>query len=202
MQRQLSQADQKTHSVVFIDDIREQREVNGLRVLRYAEFLAHESPEKFFNIAVSDPKHRQRLAEQCLADGLLPFPIRAAESVCYEPNEIGVGSILCAYSVVTVNATIGRFFHANINSYVAHDCVIGDFVTFAPRVNCNGRVIVEDFVTVGTGAVIRNGEPGGAPIVIGTGAVVGMGAVVTRSVPPGITVVGNPAREISSTVRN
>jgi len=30
--------------------------------------------------------------------------------------------------------------------------------------------------------------------VIGRGAVVGMGAVVTKNVPPGVTVVGNPAR--------
>ena len=31
-------------------------------------------------------------------------------------------------------------------------------------------------------------------IVIGKGAVVGMGAVVPKSVPPGVTVIGNPAR--------
>ena len=34
----------------------------------------------------------------------------------------------------------------------------------------------------------------GNPLVIGKGAVVGMGAVVTKNVPPGETVIGNPAR--------
>lgn len=76
---------------------------------------------------------------------------------------------------------------------MAHDCVVGDFVTFTPRVCCNGYVHIEDHAYIGTGAVLKQGRPG-QPLVIGRGAVVGMGAVVTKSVPPGATVVGNPAR--------
>jgi acyl-[acyl carrier protein]--UDP-N-acetylglucosamine O-acyltransferase len=97
--------------------------------------------------------------------------------------------------MVTSNAKIGRFFHCNIYSYIAHDCEIGDFVTFAPRVNCNGAVIVEDYAYIGTGAIIRQGTSS-RPIVIGKGAVVGMGAVVNKSVPPYTTVIGNPAVEL------
>jgi len=41
---------------------------------------------------------------------------------------------------------------------------------------------------IGSGAVILGG------VTIGEGALVGAGAVVTRDVPPGTTVVGNPAR--------
>ena len=71
--------------------------------------------------------------------------------------------------------------------------MIGDFVTFAPGVKCNGNVVIEDHAYIGAGAVIKQGQPG-APLGIGHGAVVGMGAVVTKSVPAGATVVGNPAR--------
>ena len=101
--------------------------------------------------------------------------------------------MLCPFVTLTSNIRIGQQFHANIHSYVAHDCVIGDFVTFAPGVHCNGNVVIEDHAYIGTGAVIKQGQPG-QPLVIGKGAVVGMGAVVTRNVSAGTTVVGNPAK--------
>jgi acetyltransferase-like isoleucine patch superfamily enzyme len=122
--------------------------------------------------------------------------VRAANVVVMDAVTIGPGSILSPFVTVTSNARIGRHFQANLYSYVAHDCVVGDYVTFAPAVRCNGNVTVEDHAYVGTGAILRQGKPG-APLVIGRGAVVGMGAVVTRSVPPGVTVVGNPARPMA-----
>jgi hypothetical protein len=76
---------------------------------------------------------------------------------------------------------------------VAHDCIIGDYVTFAPSVKCNGNVIIEDGAYIGTGAVIKQGTREN-PIVIGQNAIVGMGAVVTKSVEAGTVVVGNPAK--------
>ena len=53
------------------------------------------------------------------------------------------------------------------------------------------KTIIEDDVVIGSNASILCG------ITIGKGAVVGLGAVVVNDVPPGVTVVGNPARVIS-----
>jgi UDP-2-acetamido-3-amino-2,3-dideoxy-glucuronate N-acetyltransferase len=47
---------------------------------------------------------------------------------------------------------------------------------------------IDDDASIGSGATIMCG------IRIGKGAMVGAGAVVTRDVPPGATVIGNPAR--------
>jgi sugar O-acyltransferase (sialic acid O-acetyltransferase NeuD family) len=160
-------------------------------VLALEAFLAGEG-ERRFNIAIADHAVRRRIAERLQAAGAVPFAVVAPHSVQLDGNEVGEGAILCAFTTVTSNARIGRFFHANIYSYVAHDCVIGDFVTFAPGVMCNGRVRIGDGAYIGTGAILREGSDA-RPMVIGEGAVVGMGAVVTKSVPPFTTVVGNPA---------
>lgn len=144
-------------------------------------------------IAVSGHETRRALDLRVRSAGLEFGAIRAPTHVRGPGVEIGEGAILCDFTMITASAKIGRHFHANIYSYVAHDCVIGDFVTLAPRVCINGNTVVEDDVYIGTGAVLKQGMPD-KPLRIGKGAVIGMGAVVTKDVEPGAVVVGNPAR--------
>lgn len=179
------------YEVVFVTEHADTASVNGHRVMAASDFLSL-GQEMLFNIAIADHQTRERIADSFIAAGAMPFSISAHNSVSMSMNEIGEGAILCPFTTVTSNAKIGRFFHANIYSYVAHDCQIGDFVTFAPHVHCNGRVIIEDHAYVGTGSIIKPGSDA-KPVIIGQGAVIGMGAVVTKSVPPFTTVIGNPA---------
>jgi sugar O-acyltransferase (sialic acid O-acetyltransferase NeuD family) len=191
----LRRGDHASSELVFVDDNPEMDWVNGHRVLTYQQFLAAPPAEKRVNVAIADSSIREKLAARCRADGVVPFSVIASNAVVMDDVELGDGAIVQPFVTLTSNIVIGRHFHANIYSYVAHDCVIGDFVTFAPAVQCNGNVTVEDHVYVGTGAMLRQGKPDN-PLVIGRGAIVGMGAVVTKDVAPGITVVGNPARPL------
>jgi sugar O-acyltransferase (sialic acid O-acetyltransferase NeuD family) len=117
----------------------------------------------------------------------------AATSIIGDDVEIGAGALFCDYTLVTACARIGSNFQCNVYSYVAHDCVIGDDVTFGPRVCCNGNVHICSGAHLGAGANLRNGRPD-KPLVIGEGAFVCMGAVVTKDVPPATRVFGNPAK--------
>ena len=182
----------KNSELVFVVDEPRHAEINGRRIISTDEFLAAKG-DKYFNIAIADSRVRERLAELLLADGATPFAVSSNNVVVLAASQIGSGAILCPFTTITSNARIGNFFHANLYSYVAHDCVIGDYVTFAPGVKCNGRVVIEDHAYIGTGAIIKQGTDD-RPLVVGHGATVGMGAVVTRSVDAGTTVVGNPAR--------
>lgn len=178
--------------LVFIDDTAT-GSINGRQIVRYTDWISHSRDTSFVCIAIADGRVRRLLAARCQSDGLRFVEVRAANVVQMDDVQVGTGAILCPFVTITSNVRIGSHFHCNLYSYVAHDCVIGDFVTFAPGVKCNGNVVIEDDAYIGTGAIIKQGRPGD-PLVIGKGAVVGMGAVVTRSVPAGATVVGNPAR--------
>lgn len=181
--------------LVFIDDSPAAAEVNGHRVLTWGQFLAEPADTRQVALAIASSAVRARLAARCDEAGVALLTVRADNVVSMDAVELGEGALLSPFVTLTSNIRIGRAFHANLYSYVEHDCVIGDFVTFAPGVKCNGNVHIGDHAYIGAGAVIRQGRPG-APLVIGAGAVIGMGAVVTRSVPPGVTVVGNPARPL------
>ena len=178
---------------IFIDDGKAGTHLNGYSVLTYTDFIKQPVSNKLVTIAIANSSVREKLVTQLNQDNIQHLSIQASNTVVLDEVEIGEGSLLCPFTCLTSNIKIGKFFHANIYSYVAHDCIIGDFVTFAPGVKCNGNIHIEDHAYIGTGAIIKQGTPD-KPLVIGKGAVIGMGAVVTKSVPAGVTVVGNPAR--------
>lgn len=183
-----------TDRLVFIDDAPEVAVLNGQSVMTYAEFRNTVLGDKgYVVLAIANNRIREKLSLRCAADGFLPWSVQAENVVVMDNVVIGEGAALSPFVTLTSNVQIGRYFHANLYSYVEHDCVIGDFVTFAPGVKCNGNVVIEDHAYIGAGAVIRQGAPG-RPLRIGRGAVVGMGAIVTKDIPAGVTVVGNPAR--------
>lgn len=181
--------------LVFVDDAPASDQTNGIPTMKYVEWLERPVASRHACIAIANSRAREDVVSRCNNDNIGFFQVRASNVVELDAVQIGDGAILCPFVTLTSNVIIGRFFQANIYSYVAHDCIIGDFVTFAPRVHCNGNVHIHAHAYIGTAAIIRQGRPG-EPIVIGAGAVVGMGAVVTKSVADGATVIGNPARNM------
>lgn len=96
--------------------------------------------------------------------------------------EIGARALIQAFVFIPDKVKLGN------------DVFIGPRVTFTNEkhpLSCVWQeTVVEDNVCVGAGAVILPG------LTLGKGCVVGAGGVVTKSIPPGQTWVGNPAKPL------
>ena len=188
--------DQLQHEIFYVvDDKYFTHSIDGRQVIRWTDFQKSRN-EKFFTIAVSNPKIRRNMHERCVAIGATPLNVKSPHALISDDLKIADAATFGPFSHVSVNTVIGSSFHLNYYACVAHDCVIGNFVTFGPRAQCNGHVVIEDDVYIGAGALIREGSKS-HPVVIGQGAVIGMGAVILKSVSAFQTVVGNPAHLIT-----
>lgn len=77
--------------------------------------------------------------------------------------------------------------------YIGHDAHLMKDTEITAGGIIGGYVVAEEKTCIGINATVRN------RITIGEGCMIGMGAVVTKSVDQGMTVVGNPAREFKKT---
>ena len=194
--REQADALNKKYEIVFVDDSAESKSLNGIKVLSFESFIHISTGELLIVIAIADSGIREKLRSRCIENGIGLLDVVANNVVIMDNINMEPGFILSPFVTLTSDIKIGKCFHANIYSYVAHNCIIGDYVTFAPAVKCNGNIHVGSHAYIGTGAIIKQGRAE-KPLVIGDGAVIGAGAVVTKSVPAGMTVFGNPAIEFT-----
>ena len=109
-------------------------------------------------------------------------------------SRIGAGSILSVNAIVAAQTTLGNHVIMNRGASVGHHTVVGDYVTIGPGTNIAGACTVGDGCYVAMGATIID------RVRVGANSIVGAGAVVTKDVPPGVQVVGVPARVVKETV--
>lgn len=146
---------------------------------------------RFASIAsvIRNAKWRARLHSMGRGAGI------AASAVIKDPSCVSIGE----------RSLLGDFVHVwggggvdiGDDVLVASHCVITslthdrDAALFRASL-VKGRIVIEDNVWIGAGAIILPG------VTLGRGSIVGAGAIVTRDVAAGDVVVGVPAKVVRS----
>lgn len=118
--------------------------------------------------------------------------ITLIDSSCFiHPSAvIGCGCVIYPNCFIGADAVLGESCFLLSGAVINHNCTVGKRVVMATGAHLAGNVQVGDAAYIGQDATVRQ------LLSIGANALIGMGAVVVKSVPENAVVCGNPARLI------
>lgn len=178
--------------IAFLDDrYPEIAQVSDWRVAGTLGDLERIAPGfQAFIAAFGDSVLRLQCLERARSAGLKIATIVHPRAAVSSRARLGAGTVVFAAAAVNAGALLGSGCIVNTGATIDHDCELGDGVHICPGVNVAGNVRIGDSSWIGIGSCVIQG------ICIGQRATIGAGAVIIRDVADGLTMVGNPAREL------
>ena len=149
------------------------------------------NPEEYYMmVAVGDSKTRFNLVQNLPKETIYFTFIHPTALVLDSNIEIGEGSFIGAYSILTTNIKLGKHALLNRGNQIGHDTIIGDYFSAMPGAIVSGNVIIHDCVYMGTNSNIKEKTS------IHSLSTIGMNGCVIKDInEPGV-YVGTPAKKI------
>lgn len=175
-----SQIDQKV--TFFVDD----EYANDI-----AKPISKFNPEEYvMMIAVADSKDRFDIVQKLPKETQYFTYIHPTVLIMDDNIELGKGSFIGAYSILTTNIKIGKHALLNRGNHIGHDCQIGDYFSAMPNAVVGGNVTIGDKVYMGSCSNIRE------KINISNNITIGMNAAVVKNLIDEHIYIGVPAKKL------
>ena len=167
---------------MFVDD--SYWEENSSNIYPLSDF---DSSKYKVVIAIGDPTVRKKMVDKLPKTTEFFTFIHPTAIINFDTVQIGYGTIICPYCVLTTNIQVGNHCHFNLATTIGHDSVISNFVTTAPGVKISGNSNLGENVYLGTNSSVKE------KITICNNVTIGMNAAVVKNIKDSGTYVGVPA---------
>ncbi len=187
----INELNNRWDQILFIEDDPEKLKESD-QIIEFAEFKEKFPPEIAEIVTASgETRTREVLFNKVKEAGYsLPNLIHPFAE-CAKNVKLGEGNLILGFAyvspsevVIDNNNIVMPYAQVSHNNHVCSHCII------ASSANLSGTTVLNDRAYVGTGAKLREN------ITVGADAIIGMGAIVTKSVDGQSVVVGTPAKEI------
>ena len=142
-------------------------------------------------VAVADTRSRYDIVQKLPKKTKFFTFIHPTALILDENIEIGEGSFIGAYSILTTNIKLGSHAILNRSNHIGHDTTIGSYFSSMPGAIVSGNVTIYDLVYIGNNSSIRE------KLSIHSLSIIGMNSAVVKNITePGI-YVGCPAKKLN-----
>jgi sugar O-acyltransferase (sialic acid O-acetyltransferase NeuD family) len=139
-------------------------------------------------VAVADSKDREKIVKKLPENTSYFTFVHPTALLMSKDIEIGIGSFIGAYSILTTNITIGNHVILNRGNQIGHDSKIGDFFSAMPGAIVSGNVRISDCVYMGNNSSIKE------KILVNSNVIIGSNAAVVKNIIASGVYVGVPAK--------
>lgn len=157
----------------------------------------HTQPVSKFNpkthmmmIAVADSFERKKIVDRLPKETEYFTFVHPTALIMDKNIEIGEGSFIGAYSIMTTNIKLGKHSILNRMNQIGHDSQIGDFCSMMPGAILSGNVKVGECLYMGNNSSVRE------KITICDDVVIGMNACVVKNIKESGTYGGVPVKKL------
>lgn len=153
--------------------------------------LSEFDPKKYvLMVAIANSKDRFDIIQRLPKETKYFTWIHPTVIIMNNDIEIGEGSFIGAYSIITTNIKIGKHSILNRGNHIGHDTVIGDFFSAMPGSIVSGNVTIGNNVYLGTNSSIRE------KLTITDNVTIGLNTGIVKSIYEHGTYVNQNTRKI------